>query len=61
MVQDEPRNEDAIFIVDEVTYLVQQDFFDRIKPIAVDYIASLNGSKFSISSVAYNFSLRVLL
>jgi hypothetical protein len=61
MVLDEPKNGDAVFKINGVTYLMNQNFFDRVKPMAVDYITSPGGSAFSISSVAYNFSLRVLI
>lgn len=61
MVLDEPRNGDAIFKINGVTYFMDQNFFDRVKPMAVDYISSPGSSVFSISSVAYNFSLRVLI
>ena len=61
MVLDEPRNGDNVFDRNGITFIIAQEFFDRVKPLAVDYMASPNGSEFSISSVAYNFSLRMYL
>jgi Fe-S cluster assembly iron-binding protein IscA len=61
MVLDEPRNGDKVIDHSGITFVVEQEFFDRIKPIAVDFNSSLQSSSFSISSAAYNFSLRVLL
>ena len=61
MVLDEPRNGDEVFNVDGIAYLMEKGFFEGLKPVKIDYIDDSNGSKFSISSVAYNFSLRVCL
>jgi len=61
MVLDEPRNGDKVFERNGITFIISQEFFNRVKPLAVDCIASPNGSEFSISSVAYNFSLRMCL
>ena len=60
MVLDEPRNGDKVFDRNGITFIIAQEFFDRVKPLAVDYIASPNGSEFSISSVAYNFSFQFI-
>jgi Fe-S cluster assembly iron-binding protein IscA len=61
MVLDEPRDGDKVFDHNGITFVIAQEFFDRVKPMAVDFNTSPNSSEFSISSVAYNFSLRVLL
>ncbi len=61
MVLDEPRNGDKVFDCKGITFVIDQEFFNRIQPIVVDCIASHNNSEFSISSVAYNFSLRTYL
>jgi len=58
MVLDEPRNGDKVFDRNGITFIIAQEFFDRVKPLAVDYIASPNSSEFSISSVAYNLKIR---
>jgi Fe-S cluster assembly iron-binding protein IscA len=61
MVLDEPRNGDKVFDYNGITFVIAQEFFDRVKPMAVDFNTAPNNSAFSISSLAYNFSLRVLL
>ena len=61
MVLDEPRNGDKVIDHNGITFVIAREFFDRIKPVAVDFNSSPKSSDFSISSVAYNFSLRVLL
>ena len=61
MVQDEPRNGDKIINHNGISFVIAQDFFDRVKPMAVDFNTSPQHSGLSISSTAYNFSLRVLL
>ena len=59
--RNEPRNGDKVFDRRGITFIIAQEFFDRVKPLAVDCIATLNKLEFSISSVAYNFSLRMYL
>jgi hypothetical protein len=44
-----------------ITFVIAQEFFDRVQPLSVDYNSSSHSSGFSISSVAYNFSLRMYL
>lgn len=61
MVLDEPRNGDKVIGHNGITFVIAQEFFDHVKPMAVDFNSSPKGPAFSISSVAYNFSLRVLL
>jgi Fe-S cluster assembly iron-binding protein IscA len=61
MVLDEPGNGDKVFDRNGITFVIAQEFFDRVQPLAVDYIATPHSSEFSISSVAYNFSLRMYL
>jgi Fe-S cluster assembly iron-binding protein IscA len=61
MVLDEPRNGDKRIDHNGISFVIAQEFFDRVKPVAIDFNTAPNSSAFSISSVAYNFSLRVLL
>ena len=61
MVLDEPRNGDKVFDRNGIIFVIAQEFFDQVKPIAEDYSASSSSSEFSISSVAYNFSLQSYL
>jgi len=50
MALDESRDEDAIFDVEGLTYVIEKGLFERINPVKVDYVESPMGSGFSISS-----------
>jgi len=50
MVLDEPRDNDEIFKLEGLTYVVEKGLFERAKPIKVDYIVSPFGSGFQITS-----------
>jgi Fe-S cluster assembly iron-binding protein IscA len=50
MALDEPRDNDTVFDDRELTYVIENELLDRIKPIKVDYIDSPMGSGFNISS-----------
>jgi Fe-S cluster assembly iron-binding protein IscA len=47
---DESRDGDEIFDDRELTFVVEKEFYERIKPIKVDYVESVMGAGFSISS-----------
>ena len=50
MALDEPKDDDEIVKNNGVTYLVNKQLLDQVKPIVVDFIESGWGSGFSISS-----------
>ena len=50
MALDETRENDEIFDDRGLTYVIDKEFFERVKPVKVDYINSPMGSGFSISS-----------
>lgn len=50
MALDEPREDDESFAEDGVTYVVNKDLLNQVQPIKVDYVTSVMGSGFSISS-----------
>lgn len=50
MVLDEPREEDQIFNLKGITYLVEKELYERAKPIMIDYVVSPFGSGFQIRS-----------
>jgi Fe-S cluster assembly iron-binding protein IscA len=50
LVLDEPGNEDKVFNLDGLTYIVNKDLLEQVKPIRVDYIQTPGGGGFSISS-----------
>jgi iron-sulfur cluster assembly protein len=50
MALDEPKDDDEIVKNNGVTYLVNKQLLDQVKPITVDFVESGWGSGFSISS-----------
>jgi iron-sulfur cluster assembly protein len=52
MALDELKDEDEVFNDRGITYLIQKELFERVKPVKVDYVNSPMGSGFSISSEA---------
>lgn len=50
MVLDEPKEEDEVFNLKGITYVVDKDLYEKAKPITVDYVVSPFGSGFQIRS-----------
>ena len=50
MALDESKENDEIFEDRGVTYLVEKELFERIKPIAVEFIHSPRGGGFKLIS-----------
>ncbi|HEX9910379.1 MAG TPA: hypothetical protein VGA86_05815 [Desulfatiglandales bacterium] len=50
MALDEPKDDDEIVKSNGITYLVNKQLLDQVKPITVDFVESGWGSGFSISS-----------
>jgi Fe-S cluster assembly iron-binding protein IscA len=50
MALDEPKEDDEVFKNDGMTYLVNKELLDQVKPINLDFIESAMGSGFSLSS-----------
>ena len=49
MVLDEPKENDERFDDRGLTYLIDKDLLESVKPIRVDYVSSVLGSGFDIS------------
>ena len=47
---DESHDDDEVFTDREVTYVMDKTLFDRVKPVAVDYVSTPRGSGFKLSS-----------
>jgi Fe-S cluster assembly iron-binding protein IscA len=47
---DGPSEDDKVFTQEGVTYVVNKDLFERVKPIKVDFINSPRGDGFFIFS-----------
>ncbi len=50
MVLDEPKETDEVFDSMGLSYLVEKDLYNKVKPIKVDYVNSAFGAGFQISS-----------
>ena len=50
MALDEPKEEDTVFVEEGVTYMVDKELLERVKPIKVEYVHSPMGAGFHISS-----------
>jgi Fe-S cluster assembly iron-binding protein IscA len=50
MALDEQKENDEVFTVKDVTFLVENKLFERVKPIHIDYTHSTLGSGFTLKS-----------
>ncbi len=50
MALDEPKGDDEIMKEDGITYLINKELLERVKPVTVDFVDSTYGSGFSILS-----------
>jgi len=50
MALDESRDGDEIFKEDGLTFLINKELFELVKPITVDFIITPRGSGFKVSS-----------
>jgi len=50
MALDESRDGDEIFKEDGVTFLINKELFELVKPVTVDFIVTARGSGFKVSS-----------
>ncbi len=50
MALDEPNEQDKVFELEGLTYLVDATLMDQVRPIKVDYVEDPDGSGFAITS-----------
>jgi iron-sulfur cluster assembly protein len=50
MALDESKTNDEVFEDRGVTYLVEKDLFEKVKPIAVEFITTPRGGGFKLTS-----------
>ena len=50
MALDESKNDDEVFEDRGVTYLIEKDLFEKVKPITVDFVTTPRGSGFKLTS-----------
>jgi Fe-S cluster assembly iron-binding protein IscA len=50
MALDEPKDNDEIIEENGVTFLIEKDLLEKVKPVNVDFVESAMGTGFSITS-----------
>ena len=50
MALDEPRDNDQVFDDRGLSYVIEKDLYNQVKPIKVDFVNSPMGSGFNIAS-----------
>lgn len=50
MALDEPKENDEKFTDENITFVINKDLFERVKPIKIDFVHTQNGSGFYIKS-----------
>ena len=50
MSLDEAKEEDKIFKEDGITFVIDEQLFERVKPVNIDFTTTYRGSGFSIIS-----------
>ena len=50
MALDEPQEQDLTFKDRDITYVIDKDLFSQVKPVTVDYVNTMMGTGFNITS-----------
>jgi iron-sulfur cluster assembly protein len=50
MALDEPKVNDEVIKDNNITYLIEKELFNQVKPINIDFVDSAMGAGFSITS-----------
>jgi iron-sulfur cluster assembly protein len=50
MALDEPKEDDEVKENNGITYMINKQLFEQVKPISVDFVESAMGSGFAINS-----------
>lgn len=50
MALDEPKEDDEVLNESGVTYLINKQLFDQVKPIQIDFVQTPRGSGYKISA-----------
>lgn len=50
LVLDEPREEDEVFQEGGITYVIQKELYEQVKPIHLDYVQTSRGEGYRISA-----------
>jgi len=50
MALDEPQTNDLTFIDQGITFVIDKEIFEEVKPIRIDFIETASGSGFQLTS-----------
>jgi len=50
MALDEQQDNDMTFTDRNINYIIEKELFNKAKPIRIDFVESLNGSGFQLTS-----------
>ena len=50
MALDEPKDDDQVFEESGVTYVINKDLLEQVKPVNVDFVESPRGSGYRITA-----------
>ena len=50
MALDEPKEDDHLHKDNGITFVINKELLERVKPVSVDFVQSPSGSGFSITS-----------
>ena len=56
MALDEPKEDDEVFNENGVTFIINKELFEEIKPVNVDYLKTPTGDGFMVKSGMANNS-----
>jgi Fe-S cluster assembly iron-binding protein IscA len=48
MALDEPNEDDQVFTDRDITYVMNKNLFERVKPVKVDFVRTAMGSGFHV-------------
>jgi iron-sulfur cluster assembly protein len=54
MALDEPKENDEVFNENGLTFLINKELLDSVKPISVEFVETSRGSGFSVTSALSN-------
>ncbi len=50
MALDEPKEDDQIFQESGVTYLINKQLFEQVKPVKIEYVETARGAGYRVSA-----------
>jgi iron-sulfur cluster assembly protein len=50
MALDEPKEDDEVFKESGITFAINKQLYDQVKPIQVEYVKTIRGSGYRISA-----------